>query len=328
MLNSKILQIMKSLLVVIVLLIASPLFSQNHLRFLIFADLHYDMMPDGDNRLETILQATRKNKVSFIVNMGDLAAPIARYQPLKDKLSQSSVPIYHIIGNHDTDHSGKQAFMDFYAMEKPFYYIDKGKFRFIFLDSNHYIDKDGQTKDYYKRDYVHSKQINRYSPEEMKWLERSLQTQQTCLIFSHAPINDNYGEIINNVDIHKVITTAKANGTAIAAVFGGHIHSDNYHVIDGVHYIQVNSASNIWGGTQFTNTERFPAEVYKQYPALKYIIPYEDALYATVDIYANGKVKIKGTKSNYIPPAPDPEKLKNKPYPCSARILDRKFTYK
>ena len=162
----------------------------------------------------------------------------------------------------------------------------------------------------------------------MKWLESSLQTQQTCLIFSHAPINDNYGEIINNVDIHKVITTAKANGTAIAAVFGGHIHSDNYHVIDGVHYIQVNSASNIWGGTQFTNTERFPAEVYKQYPALKYIIPYEDALYATVDIYASGKVKIKGTKSNYIPPAPDPEKLKNKPYPCSARILDRKFTYK
>lgn len=319
---------MKSLLFLLALLTASPLFAQNHLRFLIFADLHYDMMPDADGRLETIFQAARKKKVEFMVNMGDLAAPVSRYQPLKDKLSGSPVPVYHIIGNHDTDHSGKQAFMEFYGMEKPFYYIDKGKFRFIFLDSNYFIDKDGQTKDYHKRDYIRSKQIDRYSPEELQWLENTLQTEQICLLFSHAPVNDNYGEIINNVDIHKIITTAKAKGTDIAAVFGGHNHSDNYHIIDGIHYIQVNSASNIWGGSQFTNTERFPAEVYKQYTSLKYIIPYRDALYATVDIYSNGKVKIKGTKSSYIPPAPDPEKLKNKPYPCSARILDRKFTYK
>lgn len=319
---------MKSLLFLLALLTASPLFAQNHLRFLIFADLHYDMMPDADSRLETIFQAARKNKVEFMVNMGDLAAPVSRYQPLKDKLSGSPVPIYHIIGNHDTDHSGKQAFMEFYGMEKPFYYIDKGKFRFIFLDSNYFIDKDGQTKDYHKRDYIRSKQIDRYSPEELQWLENTLQTEQICLLFSHAPVNDNYGEIINNIDIHKIITTAKAKGTDIAAVFGGHNHSDNYQIIDGIHYIQVNSASNIWGGSQFTNTERFPAEVYKQYTSLKYIIPYRDALYATVDIYSNGKVKIKGTKSSYIPPAPDPEKLKNKPYPCSARILDRKFTYK
>lgn len=319
---------MKSLLFLLALLTASPLFAQNHLRFLIFADLHYDMMPDADSRLETIFQAARKNKVEFMVNMGDLAAPVSRYRPLKDKLSGSPVPVYHIIGNHDTDHSGKQAFMEFYGMEKPFYYIDKGKFRFIFLDSNYFIDKDGQTKDYHKRDYIRSKQIDRYSPEELQWLENTLQTEQICLLFSHAPVNDNYGEIINNVDIHKIITTAKAKGTDIAAVFGGHNHSDNYHIIDGIHYIQVNSASNIWGGSQFTNTERFPAEVYKQYTSLKYIIPYRDALYATVDIYTNGKVKIKGTKSSYIPPAPDPEKLKNKPYPCSARILDRKFTYK
>lgn len=319
---------MKSLLFLLALLTASPLFAQNHLRFLIFADLHYDMMPDADSRLETIFQAARKKKVEFMVNMGDLAAPVSRYRPLKDKLSGSPVPVYHIIGNHDTDHSGKQAFMEFYGMEKPFYYIDKGKFRFIFLDSNYFIDKDGQTKDYHKRDYIRSKQIDRYSPEELQWLENTLQTEQICLLFSHAPVNDNYGEIINNVDIHKIITTAKAKGTDIAAVFGGHNHSDNYHIIDGIHYIQVNSASNIWGGSQFTNTERFPAEVYKQYTSLKYIIPYRDALYATVDIYSNGKVKIKGTKSSYIPPAPDPEKLKNKPYPCSARILDRKFTYK
>lgn len=319
---------MKPLLFLLALLTASPLFAQNHLRFLIFADLHYDMMPDADSRLETIFQAARKNKVEFMVNMGDLAAPVSRYRPLKDKLSGSPVPIYHIIGNHDTDHSGKQAFMEFYGMEKPFYYIDKGKFRFIFLDSNYFIDKDGQTKDYHKRDYIRSKQIDRYSPEELQWLENTLQTEQICLLFSHAPVNDNYGEIINNVDIHKIITTAKAKGTDIAAVFGGHNHSDNYHIIDGIHYIQVNSASNIWGGSQFTNTERFPAEVYKQYTSLKYIIPYRNALYATVDIYSNGKVKIKGTKSSYIPPAPDPEKLKNKPYPCSARILDRKFTYK
>lgn len=319
---------MKSLLIICTLLLTSVSFAQNHLRFMIFADLHYDMMPDGDSRLETILQAAQKNKVSFIVNLGDLAAPIPRYQALKDKLSQCSVPIYHIIGNHDTDYGGKQVFMDFYGMEKPYYYVDNGKFRFIFLDSNHFIDKDGQTKDYYRRDYARSKQIDRYCPAELEWLKQTLQTRQTCLLFSHAPINDNYGEIINNVDIHKIITTARDNGTAIAAIFGGHMHSDNYHVVDGIHYLQVNSASNIWGGEKFVNTERFPAELYKKFSSLRYVIPYQDALYAVVDIHTNGNVKIKGVKSDYIQPAPDPEKLKTKPYPCSPYILDRKFNYK
>lgn len=74
--------------------------------------------------------------------------------------------------------------MDFYGMEKPFYYIDKGKFRFIFLDSNHYVDKDGQTKDYHKRDYARSKQIDRYSPEEVQWLEKALQPNKYAF-YSH-----------------------------------------------------------------------------------------------------------------------------------------------
>lgn len=319
---------MKQAISIFILFFASCMYAQDHVRFLIFADIHYDMMPDGASRLETILQAAQKNKVSFIANMGDMAAPDPQYRPLKERLNRVSLPIYHIIGNHDTDQKGKQAFMDFFGMKASYYSVDKGKFRFIFLDSNYFIDKDGQEKDYHRTNYTSSNQINRYSKQELQWLKSQLDTEQICVLFSHSPINDGYEKIIENTEIHQILVDARSKGTLIAAVFGGHIHSDNYHVIDGLHYIQVNSASNIWGGSKFTNTERYPEEVYKQYSSLKYIIPYRDALYAVVDVYSNGKVKIKGRKSSYLPPAPDAEKLKTKSYPCSPFILDRKFNYK
>ena len=319
---------MKHLISLFILFFAIGAYSQEkHIRFMMFADLHYDMMPDGASRLETILQAAQKKKASFIVNMGDLSAPASAYQPLKDRLDNVSLPLFHVIGNHDTD-MGKQTFMDFFGMKAPYYSVDKGKFRFIFLDSNFFIDKDSQEKDYYKANYTSSKQINRYSRQELQWLKQQLETSQICVLFSHAPINDGYDKIIDNTEIHQMLVAARDKGTPIAVIFGGHIHSDNYHVIDGLHYIQVNSASNIWGGSNFTNTERYPAETYKQYSSLKYIIPYKDALYATVDVYSNGKVKITGTKSSYLPPAPDSEKLKTKSYPCSPSIQDRKFSYK
>lgn len=319
---------MKLLALVILSCLTVSLYAQNHIKFVVFADLHYDMMPDGDVRLQTILNAAKKSKSGFIVNLGDLSAPVPAYQVIKDRFDNCPLPVYHVIGNHDTDKAGKQAFMDFYGMKAPYYYIDKGKFRLIFLDSNFFIDKDGQEKSFHKVNYAGSQRINLFSSEELGWLKEALNTEQVCLIFSHAPVNDGHDKIIDNREIHQLLTDARESGTQIAAVFGGHIHSDNYHVIDGINYMQVNGASNIWGGANFINTERYPAEVYKKYSSLKYIIPYKDALYAIVNVNTKGKVRIEGVKSGYVEPAPDPEKLKTKPYPCSAEIPDRKFTYK
>ena len=42
------------------------------IRFLVFSDLHYDEVTDGDNRIEEILADAQKRDLDFIVSLGDL----------------------------------------------------------------------------------------------------------------------------------------------------------------------------------------------------------------------------------------------------------------
>lgn len=304
--------------------------AREKVKFLLFTDLHYDIMPDGDERLRAIGEAARKNKVDFVIELGDFVPPFPKYNAVKELLHALPMPVYHTLGNHDIDRTDKQAYVDFWEMPAPYYYFDRGKFRFIVLDSNFFEDKDGTIRPYDKGNYYaySEEQRNRFGQTQLKWLEELLQdTAHIHLVFCHGPINDGYASIVANNDIHGILTGARSKGAAIAAVFGGHIHSDNYHAIDGIHYLQVNSASYIWGGDEFVNTERYPDSVYRQRPALKYTIPYEKAVYAIVEADDKGNITIRGTKGRYVQPETDPELLKTKPYPCSPTIENRKLKY-
>lgn len=305
--------------------------AQEKVKFLLFADLHYDIMPDGEERLRTILHEAEKHQADFILQLGDFIPADSRYAPVKQLVRACPVPFYHTLGNHDVDQNDKQAYLDFWEMPASYYYFDKGCFRFIVLDSGFFVDRDSKTKSYDKGNYsrVPEESRNRYSPEELEWLRQTLaDTGRICVLFSHAPVNDRYDRISeNNREIHRIITAARAHGTPVAIVFGGHMHSDNYHRIDGIHYMQVNSASNIWGGEKFINTERYPAEVYSRYPALKYVILYDRPLYAIVEIDKRGEIRIEGVRGKYVQPEADPKLLRTKPYPCSPVISTLRLNF-
>lgn len=321
---------MKKIIVVLFLFIIFSLSAQEKIKFMLFADLHYDIMPDADARLQTVMEQAQKQKADFILELGDFIPAQPQYLTAKEKINQSPVPIYHTLGNHDVDKNDKQTYLAYWGIPASYYYFDRGEFRFIVLDSDFFVDKDGIVKDYNKGNYgrVEEEDRNRYSKEELTWLDSLLQdTSRINILFSHAPINDQYAEISQNKDIHAILTHARNKGTKIAIVFGGHMHSDNYHQIDGIHYMQVNSISNIWGGEKFKNTERYPEEVYRKYSALKYVIPYEKALYALVEVDSKGIIKVKGVKSRYIKPEPDKVLLKTKPYPCSSIISTLKLRF-
>lgn len=321
---------MKRIFLLLFIISASCLNAQETVKFLLFADLHYDIMPDAEGRLRTVIEQAKKQKVDFMLELGDFIPITPQYAAAKERVQASPVKLYHTLGNHDVDSNDKQAYINYWGIPASYYYFDKGKFRFIVLDSDFFRDKDGVIKPYNKGNYgrVEETERNKYSKEELAWLENLLQdTEHICILFSHAPINDQYAEISENKDIHAVITKARDNGTKIAMVFGGHMHSDNYHQIDGINYMQVNSISNIWGGSKFINTERYSESDQKKYPSVKYVIPYEKALYAIVEVNASGTVKIKGVKSKYIKPEPDKELLKTKPYPCSSIISSLKLTF-
>ena len=45
------------------------------IKFLTFADLHYDYATQGDERIRQILDRAKSEKVDFIVSLGDITAP-------------------------------------------------------------------------------------------------------------------------------------------------------------------------------------------------------------------------------------------------------------
>lgn len=317
----------KTLYLLLIILLPFCVYAQEKVKFMLFADIHYDTMPDARERLQTILDETQKNKAEFIVELGDFvpihtpAAHLVRYM-----INEYPLPVYHTIGNHDVDRNDKQSYIDFWEMPSSYYYFDKGNYRFVVLDSNHFRDKDGITRPYDKGNYarVEEEERNIFNIEQLIWLEKVLEdTSRIYVLFSHAPINDGYDKIVGNHYIHNILVNAAKNGTRIAAVFGGHMHSDTHHRIDSINYIQMNSVSYIWGGSKFTNTERYTEEINKKFSSLRYTIPFENPLYAIIEIDPSGKLTIKGTKSRYVKPEPDPRLLKEKPYACSPVIEDR-----
>lgn len=321
---------MKRICLLLLILAPSTLMAQDKVKFLLFADLHYDIMPDADQRLETILGQAEKQKADFILELGDFIPATSGNLPLKEKLGRNKIPLFHTLGNHDIDKNDKQTYLNYWGIPASYYFFDRGLFRFVVLDSDFFQDKDGIVKSYDKGNYarVDEEDRNKYSREELFWLENLLKdTSRIHILFSHAPVNDQYDKVVLNKELHALLVNARAKGTKIAMVFGGHMHSDNYHQIDGIHYMQVNSASNIWGGAKFINTERYTKAMNQKYPSLKYVIPYEDALFAIVEINSKGRISVKGVKSRYIKPEPDKELLKKKPYPCSPYIstLNLKF---
>lgn len=166
------------------------------------------------------------------------------------------------------------------------------------------------------------------SAEQAEWL-RELLTDRSkiVVIFRHAPLNDKYDHVEQYAPIHKIITEARDAGTRIAAVVGGHNHSDSHYEIGGIHYLQMNSVSYIWGREAFKSRTHYPEAVYKAYPALQYCIPYTVPLHAVLTIDTRGHLNIEGMESNYLAPAPDPAKLAQLPYRCSPSVESRKLKF-
>lgn len=304
-------------------------FPHKKMRFLIFADLHHDLIPDAVARLQAILARAEAEKVEFIIELGDFAMPKAASEPIRAVWDACPIPRYHVLGNHDIDISNKEAYTAFWGIPAANYVFDRGPFRCIVLDSNYYRDASGSVYPYSNGNYYGKPELDVFSEAQLSWVERLLQDRSShiYLFFSHAPINDQFASISQNRSLHAILTAAQARGVRIAGAFAGHNHSDNFHRIGTMNYFQINSASYIWGGDAFANTQRYPAETYAKYPSLKYTVNYAEALSAIVEVSESGAMSLTGMTGNYLPPPPDENLLKTKPYPCSPIIANQRVMF-
>ena len=182
-----------------------------------------------------------------------------------------------------------------------YYSFDKGDFHFIVLDGNNLYDG-GKFTHYAKANYyVDMKKRAFVDPEQMEWLKNDLAaTDKKCVLFSHQSIEQ---AMNNGYEVRQILEeeNKRVGLKKVVLAFGGHNHSNYTKEINGITYMQINSASYVWVGEPTQTEKRYSKEVNEKYPLLRYSMTYDKALYAIVTLTADG-ADIKGTDAEFIPP--------------------------
>lgn len=273
-------------------------------KFAIITDIHHDIAHDAPERLETFLKAAKENKVDFIIELGDFCFAKDENLPFINLWKTYTGEKYHVLGNHDMDITSKEEHMKFVGMPGRYYSFDKGDFHFIILDGNN-IYENGKYTHYNKSNYyIESSKIDYMDPEQLEWLKKDLaSTNKLCILFSHQCLENT---VQNREEVRKILEdeNQRAGFKKVVVAFSGHDHTDYTKEINGITYIQVNSASNQWVGDKYACPERFSEEINKRRPAIQYTVPYKDALYGIVTVDKNG-LNLIGVESSFIPPTPE-----------------------
>lgn len=302
-----------------------------HSRFLIFTDLHVDMMHDTPIRAEVISRAVKEAKVDFVVQLGDLMYPdeafLKEHSPhslgiMKEvrpwavgrdderfsvlaSLENTGVPVYHTLGNHDMHICDKETMVKFLNMPGRFYDFVWGGVRFVVLDTNFVMTDEGVLADISCGSGAGQPgdKLKFLTEEQLVWLEKTvMESREPCVLFSHASLADPLSGIRNRQEFFALIDRVNRDQKRILAAFNGHSHIDGMRMYGGTAFININSASYHWMGGDY-ECIRYSEKMSACYPRIKRTAPYHAPLYAIVDV-EDEKIRIKGTKSLFVGKTP------------------------
>lgn len=284
------------------------------IKFLVFSDLHYgNIMPDAKERFEKIIEVAQNEGVNFILNLGDFISNLKEPNEVGHLWHGLAIPHYIVPGNHDFDLNSEIDFKTFYQLDETYYCFEDSHFCYLVLDTN-FFRKEEEDQHYAYGNY-YGMQREYVSEDQLTWLMQCVRaTSKRCIVLSHAQLNypaeQGYGGCGNYQEVHQlfVALNEEAGYPKICMAINGHNHTDSYMCWDDIHYLDINSASNQWLGE--TCTPLAPNAIYTEadhdkYPYLKYVVPYEEALYAliTYDTEQN-QFNIEGKESRFIGPTP------------------------
>ncbi|MFV0346893.1 MAG: metallophosphoesterase family protein [Bacteroidales bacterium] len=279
---------------------ADPLF-----RFALCADVHKDIMPDADKRLMTFMNVADSYGVNFVAQLGDFCYPEEQNREFLNIWKGFAGGKYSVLGMHDMDKSTKQDVVDYLAMPDTRYSFDVGGFTFIVLDTNFYRDASGEFHDYANRNFMMHDRLNQIPDIQIEWLRAKLESSNNrCIIFSHYPLFNVQEQEVNS-NVRKVLESEneRAGYKKVVASFNGYTHADYSQVVNSISYVNINSMSHLWVGAKYSCDRRFTQIDNKNYPPLKYTMPYTLPLYAVVEVYAD-KLKLIGTRAEFMKPTP------------------------
>jgi calcineurin-like phosphoesterase family protein len=266
------------------------------LRFGLCADIHKDIMHDADERLQIFIEHMKKEKVDFILQLGDFCRPYDHNLPFLGLWESFAGPRYHVLGNHDTDGGfSREEVGKYWSMPERFYSFDAGDHHFIVLDGND--EREGRPSGY----------PCFMAADQLQWLRQDLgTTRRPTVVFSHQSLQDMQAPeqgIDNGAEVRALLEQANAEGGRVLACFSGHNHVDAHSAINGIDYIQINSMSNYWLGDDYQEI-RYDASVDRDFPWIKYTAPYTEPLYALVTLESDGTLAIEGKQSSFFGSTP------------------------
>ncbi len=285
----------------------SSVIKKESIEFGLIADVHKDVMHDGDERLQAFITSANKKNLDFILQLGDFCRPYDYNKPFLNIWNSYKGEKYHVLGNHDTDGGFTRAqTRAYWNMPKNYYSFDKKGVHFIVLDGN-----DANPKPW--------SGYNRYIGDKQKlWLVDDLKkTNKPTVIFSHQSLELEYDGVANMKAIRAIIENAnkEAGFKKVMCCISGHTHTDYMTQINGIYYVQINSASYRWVGGKH-KVIRYSDEIDKKYEWIKYTIPYKDPLFTFVKIKSNSII-IQPKKTEFVGPGPKemnlPQTLPNDP---------------
>ncbi len=273
--------------------------------FGLIADLHREIMHDAPQRLEAFLAAARKRKADFIISLGDFCHSRQAHEDVRAIWNSFPGGRYLVLGNHDTDASDKLTWMRFFGLRRVYDSFDWGGFHFCLLDTNT-VSLDGIDYDYGNRNYFAFQAYREnLSASQLNWLKDDLAaTKNPTVLFSHASLADPAVGIRNHGQLRALLLEARRQGPGVIAAFNGHNHVDGYLVQDGIHYLDVNSASNCWLGEEYA-CDTYGSQVEREYPWIRCTAPYRDALFTFVELDSQARtLSMSGMKSSFVGPTP------------------------
>ena len=298
-------------------------------RFAIASDFHAPDIPDGVHRVATFIKAANDEKVDFIIELGDFCRLDSASQVYRDLWNSFPSDKYHVIGNHDMDRYTFEEYTQGMNMPARYYSFDQGDFHFIVLDGNNLFD--GKKYTHYARAnyYVDAKKRAHIDPEQMDWLKKDLAaTNKRCILFSHQSIEQ---ALNNGAEVRKILEAEnqRAGFKKVVMAFGGHNHSNYSKEINGITYVQINSASYVWIGEPTQTEKRYSKEINDRFGGiLKYSMTYTEPLYAIVTLNSKGAT-LKGTDAEFVPPTPKDLNMNDSVgvFPLVSNIKDLKVKF-
>ena len=271
----------------------------NPLKFGVISDIHCDLTPDAEERLEIFMKHVDVEKPDFLIDLGDFAFAIPQNENFAKRFTSSKSPAYHVLGNHDMDRVDKKDATAFFGMPSPYYSFDIGGYHCVVFDPNN-IYSDGKFMDYEKGNYFSfGGSISYVSDDQCDWLESDLRkTTLPTFLFSHQSLLHDSGGIPNRAYVQRILEreNERCGFQKILACFNGHHHQDFYRVINGIHYFSINSAAYQWHDKI---SGRYPEEMVKKYPHLDNMSLYQDSLFCFVTVEPSGKLSLHGVQSEW-----------------------------